>query len=82
MWSRSGGEGFAKDVGKFMVVHQNTSHVDQSIIRGEFVGKEELVDLSIIHLGEVGEGCYIDKGNFQRNEWSWRQSGWRGQRFR
>ena len=46
MWSRSGGEGFAKDVGKFMVVHQNTSHVNQSIIRGECVGKEELVDLS------------------------------------
>ena len=42
-----------------------------------FVRKEKLIDLSIIHLREAGEGCGVDKGDFQSNErgqsrWSFR----------
>ena len=68
------GTGFTEDIGELLVVWQNASHVNQSIIRGSLVGKEELVDLVIIHLGEMGKGCCIDKGNFQSNEQSQSQS--------
>ena len=74
MWSRSGGVGFTEDVSEFMVVWWNTSHVNQSMIRGGLVRKEELVDLVIIHFREMGESCCVDEGNFWSNEWSrsWR----------
>ena len=62
--------GFTEDVSKFMVVHWDTSLVNQSIVGGRFIGKEELVDLSIVHLGEMGKGHCIDEGNFQSNEQS------------
>ena len=53
--------GFTEDVSKFMVVHWDTSLVNQSIVGGRFIGKEELVDLSIVHLGEMGKGHCIDE---------------------
>ena len=66
--------GFTEDVGEFMVVWQNASHVNRSVIRGGLVRKEELVDLVIIHFRETGESCCVDEGNFQSNKWSlsWR----------
>ena len=75
MQSRSRGVGFTEDVGKFMVVHWDTSHVNWSVIMGSLVRKKELVDLSIVHLGEMGEGCCIDEGNFWSNKQSQRQGG-------
>ena len=64
MCSGSRGMGFTEDVCKFIIVCWDTSHVNGSIVGGSLVREEELVDLSIIHLGEMGEGCCIDKGNF------------------
>ena len=68
--------GFTENVGKFMVVWQNASHVNQGVIRGSLVGKEELVDLVIVHLREMGEGCCVDEGNFWSNEQSWSHVTW------
>ena len=70
MWSGSGAAGFTEDFGKFMVVWWNASHVNWSVIRSGLVREEELVDLVIIHLGEIGEGFCVDEGNFWSNEWS------------
>ena len=42
MQSGSGGAGFTEDIGELVVVWWNTSHVDQSVIGGGLVGKEEL----------------------------------------
>ena len=66
--------GFTEDVSEFMVVCWNASHVNQSVIGGSLVGKEELVDLVIVHFRETGKSCCIDEGNYQSNEWSqsWR----------
>ena len=61
MQSRSRGVGFTEDVGKFMVVHWDTSHVNWSVIMGSLVRKKELVDLSIVHLGEIS--AHSGKGN-------------------
>ena len=74
MQSGSGGAGFTENVCKFMVVWWNASHVDRSIIGSSLVGKEELVDLVIVHLRETGKGCCVDEGNFWSNKWSqsWR----------
>ena len=41
MQSRSKGAGFTEDVCKFMVVHWDTSHVNQSIVGGGLVGKKD-----------------------------------------
>ena len=71
MQSGGGGAGFTEDVGEFVVVWWNTSHVDWSFIGGGLVGKEELVDLVIVHFREMGKSCCIDEGNFQSNKWSW-----------
>ena len=71
MRSGSGGVGFTENISELVVVWQNTSHVDQSIIRSGLVGKKELVDLVIIHFREMGEGCCIDEGNLWSNEQSW-----------
>ena len=62
--------GFTENISELMVVWQNTSHVDQSIVGGGLVGKEELVDLVIVHFREMGKSCCIDEGNFRSNEWS------------
>ena len=70
MQSGSGGMGFTEDVGELVVVWRNTSHVDQSVIGGDLVGKEELVDLVIVHFREMGKSCCIDKGNFRSNKQS------------
>ena len=75
MQSGSAGMGFTEDIGEVIVVHQDTSHVNQSIVRGGFVKEKELVDLSIIHLGEMGQGCCIDKLNLWSNKQG--QSRWR-----
>ena len=53
--------GFAEDIGKFMVVCWDTHHVNWNVVGSGFVGKEELVDLSIVHLGEMGKGHCIDE---------------------
>ena len=71
MQSGSGGVGFTDNVSKFMVVWWDISHVNWSVIGSGLVGKEELVDLVIIHLREMGKGCCIDEGNLWSNEWSW-----------
>ena len=71
MQSMCRGAGFTEDISKFMVVWWNASYVNWGIIRGSLVGKEELVDLVIVHLREMSEGCCVDEGNFQSNEWSW-----------
>ena len=68
--------GFTENVSEVMVVRGDTCHVNQSIIRSEFVREEELVDLSIIHLREMGESCSIDEGNLWSN-----QQGRRGRSF-
>ena len=57
--------GFTEDVGEFMVVWQNASHVNWNIIGGGLVRKEELVDLVIVHFREMGKSCCINKGNFR-----------------
>ena len=44
------------------------------ILRSRFVREEELVDLSIVHLREMGKSCGIDEGNLQSHQWGWR--GW------
>ena len=63
--------GFTEDVGEFVLVWRNASHVNWSIIGGGLVGKEELVDLVVIHFREMGKSYYcIDEGNFQSNKWS------------
>ena len=62
MLSGSGGTGFTEDIGELMVVWRNASHVDQSVIRGSLVRKEELVDLVIVHFRKTGERCCIDEG--------------------
>ena len=74
MQSRSGGMGFTEAVSELVVVWQNASHVNRSVIGGSLVGKEELVDLIIVHFRETGKSCCVDKGNFWSNErsWSWR----------
>ena len=59
--------GFTEIVGEIMVVQRDTRHVNWSIIRSGFVREEKLVDLSIVHLREMGKGCGIDKGNLQSN---------------
>ena len=64
MWSRSGGAGFAENVGELVVVWRNTSHVDLGVIGSGLVRKKELVDLVIVHFRETGEGCCVDEGNF------------------
>ena len=56
--------GFTENISELMVVWQNTSHVDWSIIRSSLVGKKELVDLVIVHFRKMGKGCCVDKGNF------------------
>ena len=48
--------GFTENVGEVVVVQGDTHHVNQSIVRSGFVGEEELVDLSIVHLRETGKG--------------------------
>ena len=70
MWSGSGGVGFTEDISELVVVWQNTSHVDQSVIGGSLVRKEELVDLVIVHFRMMGKSCCIDEGNFWSNEQS------------
>ena len=65
---------FTENVGEVMVVRGDTRHVNQSVVRSGFVREEELVDLSIVHLRETGEGCSIDEGNLQSNQWD--QRGW------
>ena len=55
MQGRGRGTGFTEDISEFVVVWWNTSHVNQSVIRGGLFGKEELVDLVIIHFREMGE---------------------------
>ena len=68
MQSGSGGTAFTENVGELVVVWQNTSHVDRSIIGSGLVRKKELVDLVIIHFGKMGKGCCVDEGNFQSND--------------
>ena len=70
MQSRSRGAGFTEDVSELVVVWQNASHVDWSVIGGSLVGKERLVDLVIIHFREMGKSCCIDEGNFWSNKQS------------
>ena len=53
MQSGSGGAGFTENIGELMVVWQNASHVDQSIIGGGLVQKKELVDLVVVHFRET-----------------------------
>ena len=53
--------GFTEDVGEFVVVWWNASHVDWSIIRSSLVRKKELVDLVIIHFREMGKGCCVEE---------------------
>ena len=61
--------GFTENISEFMIVWQNTSHVDQSVIGGGLVRKEEWVDLVIIHFGETSESvnktiilsCIVEK---------------------
>ena len=60
--------GFAENIGEFMVVWLNASHVDWGVIGSSLVGKKELVDLVIVHFRETGEGCCVDEGNFRSNE--------------
>ena len=55
----------------------DTPHINQSVIRSGFVREEKLVDLSVVHLREMGKSCGIDEGNLQSNE-----SGWSGWSFR
>ena len=76
MWEIHNSTGFTENISEIVVVRGDTRHVNQSIIRSEFVGEEELVDLSVIHLREMGESCGIDEGNLQSN-----QQGQRGQSF-
>ena len=73
MWSGGRGTGFTEDIGELVVVWQNTSHVDWSIIRGGLVRKEKLVDLVIVYFRKTGKSCCVDEGNFQSNERSWSQ---------
>ena len=63
MQSGSGGTGFTEDVSEFVVVWQNASHVNQSIIGDGLVRKEELVNLVIVHFRERGKSCCINEGN-------------------
>ena len=46
-----------------MVVQGDTHHVNWSVIRSGFVGEEKLVDLSVIHLREMGKSYGVDEGN-------------------
>ena len=69
--------GFTENIHEFMVVWWDTSHVDRGIIGGGLVRKKELVDLGIVHLGEMGKSCYVDEGDFWCNEQSWSWRGWR-----
>ena len=63
MWSNGVSTGFTEDIGEVMIVHQDTT-LYQSIIGGRFVRDEELEDLGIVHLGEMGKGCCcIDEGD-------------------
>ena len=75
MWSGCAGTGFTEDVGEIVVVQRDTCHVDWSIVGGGFVREEKLVDLSIVHLREMGKSCGIDEGNLWSNKWG--QSRWR-----
>ena len=70
MQSRSRGAGFTENVGELVVVWQNASHIDWSVIGSGLVRKKELVDLVIVHFRETGEGCCIEEGNFRSNEQS------------
>ena len=75
MQSRSRGTGFTENISELVVVvWRNTSHVDWSVIGGGLVGKEELVDLVIVHFRKMGKSCCVDEGNFRSNEQSrsWR----------
>ena len=61
--------GFTENVSEVMVVHQDTSHVSQSIIRGCFVREEKLVDLSIVHIREMGKSYALMKEIFGATSW-------------
>ena len=66
--------GFTENIGELVVVWQNVSHVDRSVIGSSLVRKKELVDLVIVHFRKMGEGCCVDEGNFWSNE---RSLNWR-----
>ena len=68
MWGWCVSTDFTEDVSEVVVVQGDTRHVNRSIIRSGFVREEKLLDLSIVHLREMGKGCSIDEGNLQSNQ--------------
>ena len=65
---------FTEDVSEVVVVRGDTHHINRSVVRSGFVREKELVDLSIVHLREMGEGSGVDEGNLWSNQRG--QRGW------